>query len=329
MPPSAVIEEMRTQMTEGHFPINLHAVRIDSILNFDLFTRNRGNGQLVLFRSQDLPFPQEVHERLVSNGVRQLFVRSDDRQKYRQYVEHNMGEILKDDSLQIDEKSELLYSTSATLMADMFANPRQADGVKRCQNMVEHTVEYILAGRETCRSLISLTSHDYYTYTHSVNVCIYAVMLTKVLFPDRDEQMLNELGTAFLLHDVGKCHVSPDIINKPGPLTPEEWAIMRQHPEWGYQILEELGFMNHDIGVIVMQHHERFDGNGYPKKLKGDEIHLYGKICCIADVFDALTTNRPYRAASTSFEALAIMKKEMIKNFDPDFFAKFVYLFQS
>lgn len=154
-------------------------------------------------------------------------------------------------------------------------------------------------------------------------------MLTKVLFPGGDERVLKELGTAFLLHDIGKCHVSPDIINKPGPLTPEEWAIMRRHPEEGYQILTELGFMNHDIGVIVMQHHERYDGNGYPKKLKGEEIHLYGKICCISDVFDALTTNRPYRAASSSFDALAIMKKEMIKNFDPDFFAKFVYLFQS
>lgn len=326
---AAVFEESKTEVAKGFFPINLGTVRVDSILDFDLYNRNRGSGQMVLFRSQDLPFTAAVHQRLVDNGVRQLFVRNDDRQKYRQYIESNMGAILADEAVPLDEKSEILYSTSTTLMADMFEDPRQPEGVRRCQNMVEHTVDYILSGRAACRSLVSLTSHDYYTYTHSVNVCIYSVMLTKALFPGGDEGLLKELGTAFLLHDIGKCRVPPEIINKPGPLTPEEWAIMRRHPEEGYKILEELGFMNHDVGVIVMQHHERYDGNGYPRKLSGGEIHLYGKICCISDVFDALTTDRPYRKASSSFEALTVMKKEMIRNFDPDFFSKFVYLFQS
>jgi len=320
--------EPQVDLGREYFVINLSTVRIDSVLDFDLFTRNRQHGQMVLFRAQDLPFTADIRQRLVENGVRQMFVRTDDRAKYRHYVEENMGAILADSHVDLEEKSDLLYSTSTWLMADMFEDPTRPEGLRRCRNMVEHTVDYILSGRDACLSLMSLTSHDYYTYTHSVNVCIYSVMLTREVFPEHDDEMIRDLGTAFLLHDIGKTRVPPEIINKPGPLTPEEWETMRRHPEDGYRILEDLGYMNHDIGVIVMQHHERHDGNGYPHKRKGEDIHIYGKICCIADVFDALTTNRPYRSASSTYDALAIMKKEMIKNFDPDFFAKFVYLFQ-
>ena len=325
---TALLEEPRLEVGDEYFVINLSTVRIDSVLDFDLFIRNRQSGQMVLFRGQNLPFTGDVRERLLENGTRQMFVRTGDRSKYRQYVETNMGAILTDTHLALEEKSDLLYATSTTLMADMFEDPMRPEGLRRCRNMVEHTVDHILSGRDACLSLMSLTSHDYYTYTHSVNVCIYSVMLTQELFPDHDDDMIRELGTAFLLHDIGKTRVSPNIINKPGPLTPEEWETMRQHPEDGHNILDELGYMNHDISVIVMQHHERHDGNGYPRKMAGEDIHIYGKICCISDVFDALTTNRPYRAASSSYDALAIMKKEMVKNFDPDFFAKFVYLFQ-
>ena len=117
------------------------------------------------------------------------------------------------------------------------------------------------------------------------------------------------------------------ILSKKGPLTFVEREIMKKHPEKGYTILEKFGEVSNEIGIIVLQHHERYDGKGYPKGLKEGQIHLYAKICMIADVFDALTSYRPYKEKYSTFDALKIMKNEMSKNFDPEFFEKFVKLF--
>ena len=95
----------------------------------------------------------------------------------------------------------------------------------------------------------------------------------------------------------------------------------------GYKILEKFGEISEEIGVIVLQHHERHDGKGYPRGLKGDQIHIYAKICSMADVFDALTSYRKFKEKNSTFNVLKIMKGEMNKNFDPEFFEKFVKLF--
>ena len=121
--------------------------------------------------------------------------------------------------------------------------------------------------------------------------------------------------------------IPPHILNKKGPLSYVGWEIMKNHPEKGYKILDKFGEVSKEIGIIVLQHHERHDGKGYPGGLKEDQIHLYAKICMIADVFDALTSYRPYKEKFSTFDALKIMKHEMRENFDPEFFEKFVRLF--
>ena len=101
---------------------------------------------------------------------------------------------------------------------------------------------------------------------------------------------------------------------------------MRSHPCQGYAILSEAGELSEECRIIVMQHHERQDGNGYPRRLRGDEIHSYSRICSIADVYDALTSERSYKKRFTPFEALTIMKEQMIDHFTTELFEKFVLL---
>ena len=102
---------------------------------------------------------------------------------------------------------------------------------------------------------------------------------------------------------------------------------MKKHPEQGYKILQKFNALSDAISIIVLQHHERHDGRGYPLGLKAEKIHTYSKICAIADVFDALTSHRPYRSPKSSFHALAVMQNEMKNEFDSDFFSLFVKLF--
>jgi len=138
---------------------------------------------------------------------------------------------------------------------------------------------------------------------------------------------MQELGAGFFLHDLGKCDIPHDLINKPGRLTVKEWDLMRTHPTCGEKILRETGHLTSECSLIVMQHHEREDGSGYPSGLSRYRIHLYAHICALADVYEALTSTRPYKKKLTTFEALRVMRDEMISHFNRNLFEKFVLLF--
>jgi len=158
-------------------------------------------------------------------------------------------------------------------------------------------------------------------------VGVFAIGLAKALLGNDPSHNMNEMASGFFMHDIGKCSTPLTVLNKPGPLTPEEWNIMRRHPYEGFKLLSQLNALTPEAKVIVLEHHERHNGKGYPKGMQGDQIHTYSKICLIADVFDALTAGRPYKDSKTPFQALQIMKNEMSSEFDPHFFARFVMMF--
>jgi HD-GYP domain-containing protein (c-di-GMP phosphodiesterase class II) len=151
-------------------------------------------------------------------------------------------------------------------------------------------------------------------------------MLTKALLGDLNAHDMHEITAGFFLHDLGKVNIRPQVINKRGRLTDAEMRHVRTHPEKGYKLLEKAGEMTEEARVIILQHHERIDGSGYPKQLKGNQIHIYAKICSITDVFDALTAERSYKKGLPPFDALRLMKTKMAGQFDKNFFAAFVQL---
>jgi HD-GYP domain-containing protein (c-di-GMP phosphodiesterase class II) len=125
-----------------------------------------------------------------------------------------------------------------------------------------------------------------------------------------------DIGRGALLHDIGKIGVPDSILLKPGPLTPAEWVEMRRHPEVGFRILESIDFLR-PAAEIVLAHQERFDGAGYPRKLKGTEIPLGARIFMIADTLDAMTSDRPYRKSATFAQARAEIARCASTQFDP------------
>ena len=125
------------------------------------------------------------------------------------------------------------------------------------------------------------------------------------------------LRIAGLLHDIGKISIPGDILNKPGKLTPLEFEIVKNHPSLGYTILKNISYFP-ELAKIVLQHHERIDGSGYPQGLKGGEILLEARILAVADVVEAMTSHRPYRAAHPLEEALEEIRKNRGKLYDPD-----------
>ena len=150
----------------------------------------------------------------------------------------------------------------------------------------------------------SIESSDSYTFGHCERVAGYAVALARALGLDEGQQTTIRIGA--YLHDLGKVKVPHEILNKPGKLTDEEFGVIQMHPVWGVELLATVEFP-WDIKPIIRWHHEKYDGTGYPDRLRGDEIPLNAQIICIVDVYDALTTTRSYRPAMSQAEALARM----------------------
>jgi putative nucleotidyltransferase with HDIG domain len=150
----------------------------------------------------------------------------------------------------------------------------------------------------------SIESSDSYTFGHCERVAGYAVGLARMLALDEGQQTTIRIGA--YLHDLGKVKVPHEVLNKPGKLTPDEFGIIQMHPVWGVEMLATVEFP-WDIKPIIRWHHEKYDGSGYPDRLRGDEIPLSAQIICIVDVYDALTTTRSYRPAMSRSEALARM----------------------
>ncbi len=169
--------------------------------------------------------------------------------------------------------------------------------------------------------VISLELADPYTKDHSKKVASAAVLMARRLGMRQRE--LREIRVGALLHDIGKIVVPREILHKEGPLTPEEWEIVRLHPLHGHDMLKPLGRYYPEVQRIVRHEHERWDGRGYPDGLKGEEIPLGSRLVMIADTYDAIISTRPYRPAATKADALRAIREGAGSQFDPDLIPAF------
>jgi len=164
-------------------------------------------------------------------------------------------------------------------------------------------------------------ARDHETTGHSFRVAHYAVTLARAMSLPGEQLKAIEWGS--LLHDVGKMVVPDDILRKVGPLTEDEWHIMRQHPNWGFDMLAEVGFLQQPALEIVYSHHERWDGAGYPRGIAGEEIPLPARIFAVVDTYDAITSDRPYRRAHSHQAAVAELQRVAGQQLDPRVVAAF------
>ncbi|HEX2128781.1 MAG TPA: HD-GYP domain-containing protein [Solirubrobacterales bacterium] len=194
-------------------------------------------------------------------------------------------------------------------LIQIFAREREA--------RIENALTLSSAYRGTAHLLGELltTTHEY-TGHHSRSVVVLAHQVGEHL--GLDEATLRDVEFGALLHDVGKMAVPNEIINKPGKLTDEEWELMKTHTVQGYEMLERIGGVLAEVGAVVRSHHERFDGTGYPDGLAGDEIPIASRVITVCDSFSAMTSHRSYSAAMTIPQAIAELRREAGRQFDPD-----------
>lgn len=176
---------------------------------------------------------------------------------------------------------------------------------KNFKGLVRNILHDIRSQNQVMNMLAEVQTTDNYTFQHSLNVTLYTLALASKL--GYLERQLIEIGIGAILHDVGKCFVPLAILNKAGKLSDEEFTLIKEHTTNGFNMIRKIPEISLLSAHCAYQHHERLDGSGYPRGLKGDEIHEYSKIIAIADVYDALTTNRSYRQPALPHEALEII----------------------
>lgn len=221
-------------------------------------------------------------------------------------------------------RASVIVSKSKQAVYSMFNEARmgKAIDVGNAQTMVEEIADSVMRNPGALIGLARLKTKDDYTYMHSVAVCALMVALAKQL--GLSEAETRDAGLAGLLHDIGKMMVSADILNKPGKLTDAEFVSVKEHPVAGYKMLKEANGVSMTALDVCLHHHEKMDGTGYPRRLKGDEISLFARMGAVCDVYDAITSDRPYKQGWCPAESLRKMAEWSNGHFDDKVFQAFV-----
>ena len=297
-----------------------YLVAEDLVLDFNVYTLRSGDNTPILLISKESNI-SNVKNSLMQKRLGQLYIDRKDTKRFQLFLEDSIATILDDRTVPLQKKSEMIYGCAKDIMLDVFENPRSGENIKRAQNISENIIRFALASYESIPSILRLGSRDYYTFSHCVNVSIFFIGLWMMIGHSSDEE-LRECALGCLLHDVGKSEIADRILNKPGKLTEEEFDIMKEHPMKGYNLMK--GLISDTALNVILHHHEKINGQGYPHGLKESEIHDCVKVSTIADVYDALTTERPYATARQPFAALLLMKQEMVGHFEHQKFIEFV-----
>lgn len=293
--------------------VTLHAFR-QSMLDCDIYIRTGSDGKLKLYRKKGQRLDGSDLDRLEERGIRQFLVSRSDQEEHRRC---RAPEICQDTSVAPSERYKLLREVSRASFEAAYQSGDTNQVVELVQELGPQLTDILSDSDLVLADLYSLMDHDHHTYSHSINVSAFTVLLAKYLGTE-DQQDLSQIATGGLLHDLGKRHIELQVLNKRGALEDHERRTMSEHPRLGFQDVLPRGDLSWKQLMMVYQHHEQYDGGGYPVGLPAREIHDLARVTTIVDVFHAITSVRPYRKPMRTNEACNFLWDHSGKLFDPE-----------
>lgn len=282
------------------------------------------DGTYVLWAQEGNKVTQEQLAKLSEGGFNEVFVDVEDKFKYERYIETNLGDILVNEWSSDDHKTAIFSKVStnvvkAAVESSLGLGTMSAEAMQQTIRMVKSALIFIMEAN-SLRALAKMIGHDYQTYEHATKVLWFTVVflrnnldILKQIQPSYEESdkkqlidILGQCGVGALLHDIGKAFISPEILNKTGPLTAVEWEIIKRHPFSGMAMLLDTDIPDF-AKKAVLYHHEDFHGGGYPMGIEGQNINILARVLRIIDTFDAMTSRRPYKDPLRPREAVQIM----------------------
>lgn len=319
------------QTTQNFFSVGFELILRDLPIPYDLYINSSALAQREKFvrifplggllSNEDLKeFKKKYHQLYVHESQRDSYLRS----------------LAKNDLLDDVEKTKVIKDSAIHYLNGLFSPDKEytteilAESIDGCRESVESMID-VLEGYDISKVqklIADLSFHDFYTYDHSINVSMYCISLYKAWKPKAPRNEIVMAGLGGLLHDLGKIKIPTAIINNPGKLSDEDFLVIKKHPGYGNSLIQEShcaceGVDFEVIRRIVYEHHENFNGTGYPQGLEGVDIHELARVTAIADFFDAITTKRSYHEALKVEDALAVMARSVGKKIDPELFEIF------
>lgn len=305
-----------------YLPVSLESISTGALHDVDVFTRV--GDQFFIIKPKNSNFDLELVKKL-RDSTPFLYIKTLDREKYFNKFEENIGKVFRNSKIDLKQKGALLTDWTVELIDRLYKDPGHPVAMQQAKVAADYYVRYISDHSQAFLELVELRNHDEYTYAHSVGVAAYSIALA-IQFGYKDKE-LSAIGLAGLLHDIGKCMIDPNIINKKGPLNSAEWNQMKKHPEFGAEILRRHKGLDPIIALGAESHHETPSGTGYPKGVISSQLDPKISFISIADTFSALTTARSYSQARDTVSALKLIKESVPTKFDNDTFKNFVVLF--
>ncbi len=313
---------MSQTVISDYLPISVSTLQPAESAGMNLYQRESNDGAFVLFCSDSHPLLSEDLERLKHRRVKKLYIESASREVYQDYLRSLVEPSLEGQTSNPSARAGALNEVVRDVLESTFRQNDTDETVAAAARLGSAAADIVCNDQFASDDLFRVLHHDYATFTHSANVAFYAGMLASELGLSKHEVEL--ITTGGLLHDLGKLDIDDKILCKPGRLTEEEFRVIKMHPTRGFDQLSQRTDLNAGQLMMVYQHHERLDGKGYPVGVVDDEIHLWAKICAVVDVFEALTSFRPYRSPMPKLRVLDILQEDSGVAFDPEVLACWV-----
>ncbi|MBP8626456.1 MAG: HD domain-containing protein [Syntrophorhabdales bacterium] len=320
-----------------------------SLPKFKIYIKSSG-GRYILWALEGNVVTEEQLNKLAENGQEEIFIELEEEVRYEEYLENHLTELVNNKAITNDHKVNIISRVSTNIVKNSFETTVDTgfidpNLIERIQNLVNNALIYI-DQYNSLQPLSKLLGHDYQTYEHATKVFWLTITflcknpdVMEVIKKEADDEMhenlIQQCGIAAILHDIGKAYIPKEILNKKGALDDLEWERIRAHPLNGVAMLIDSRIPTF-VKKAVLHHHENYDGTGYPFNLEKGNISPLARLMRIIDVFDAMTSNRPYKKALSPKEVVKIMisppevKKQrnngMRNCFDEDLLRRFIIL---
>lgn len=297
-------------------PISVATLLPSSAVGLDLFQIEEGSGRLVLFRGADYPLDPQDLKRLHQRGINRLYIAKEAQSRYQKYLRQLASIPPEDTRVPLYARLGAMDEVVRDVLTQSLSTKDDQHAVSSATHLGKVVAKTVTSSVFATSDLMRVLHHDYTTFTHSANVAFYATILANKMGYSRED--IEQIAAAGFLHDIGKLEIAETILCKPGRLDEAEFREIKKHPLVGFRRLALRPELSFAQLMLVYQHHERLDGKGYPVGVTAEEIHPWAKLCTVVDVYEALTSQRPYRKPMPKQKALELILRDSGTAFDPE-----------
>ncbi|MCH7808247.1 MAG: HD domain-containing protein, partial [Planctomycetes bacterium] len=289
----------------------------EGLAQFEVYLPRSSDNAPVLYRKAGSNISLPDFDRMAENGVHYLYVGAKDFHACEQALESQLGQILANPGIAPAQKAEIVHTAGQSIARQLIQESVTPEGLIRTTNIVNTMIDSVLTDTAIASHLLDMAGHERSTASHMFIVSALAILLGAEVF-GADQEMLRSLGVAGMLHDLGKLSIPSELLNKATPLTREEAKLVQQHPIESVRLIGDDPHVTPETRQMILQHHERVDGRGYPLGLPDSHLLPATKVLSIVDSFHAMIGRRSYRLPVEPDEANRIMKTQVDKQFDAE-----------